>query len=308
MLYDLIILGAGPAGLSATIYAARKKLNVVVITQNGSDQVIEAHLVDNYLGIPEIPGVELIEKFKDHAKKLNVKIIEGRPAKRIVKNSDNTFDAICEKDKLTGKTVIIASGKKYRRLSIPGAKEFEGKGITYCATCDAPLFRDKTVAVIGGGDSGQDTAWDLTKYAKKIYLLNKYNEFRGQNVHMQERIKSHEKIEILENCEPVEIRGNKFVTTLVYHCNGDKARKEIPLQGIFVEIGSVPTSEFLKNLVKLNEKGEIIINHATNETSCPGIFAAGDVTNIKYKQMIIAAGEGAKAALSAYEYLKNANR
>jgi alkyl hydroperoxide reductase subunit F len=304
MLYDLIIIGAGPAGLSAAIYAARKKLNVIVVTQNGSDQVIEAHLVDNYLGIPETPGVELIEKFKNHAKKLNIKIIEGRTAKRIVKNSDNTLDAITEKDRFTGKTVIIASGKKYRQLNIPGAKEFEGKGITYCATCDAPLFREKVVAVIGGGDAGQDTAWDLTKYAKKIYLLNKYSGFRGQNVQMQERIKNSNKIEVLENCEPVEIIGDKFVTHLIYRCNENETKKEVSLHGIFVEIGSAPTSEFLKDLVKLNEKGEIIINQETNETSCPGIFAAGDVTNIKFKQMIIAAGEGAKAALSAYEYLK----
>jgi alkyl hydroperoxide reductase subunit F len=303
MLYDLIILGAGPAGLSAAIYAARKKLNAIVVTQNGSDQVIEALLVDNYLGIPETPGVEMIEKFKDHAKKLGVQIKEGCLVKRVIKNNDNSFDVLTEKDKLTGRAVIVASGKKYRRLAIPGAKEFEGRGITYCATCDAPIFRDKTVAVIGGGDAGQDTAWDLTKYAKKIYLLNKYNQFRGQNVRMQERIKNNEKIEILENCEPVEIKGEKFVSSLVYRYNGDETKKEISLQGIFVEIGSVPTSEFLKDLVKLNDKGEIIINQGTNETSCPGIFAAGDVADTKYKQMIIAAGEGAKAALGAYEYI-----
>ncbi len=227
-------------------------------------------------------------------------------------------------------------------LSVKGAQEFEGKGITYCATCDALLFKNKVVAVIGGGDSGQDTAWDLTKYAKKIYLLNKHTEFRGQNVQMQERIKNNEKVEILENCEPIEIRGDKFVTTLVYCCNGDETKKEITLEGIFVEIGSVPTSEFLKDLVnphtfeniesddlsakqndvnstpdstcynkgvgvKLNEKGEIIIDPRTNATSQPGIFAAGDVTDIQYKQMIIAAREGAKAALSAYEYLKSQN-
>ncbi len=303
-MYDLIIIGGGPAGLSAAIYAARKKMNLLVLTQNGSDQVIEAHSVDNYLGLPETSGIELIEKFKAHAKKFDIEIKEGQSVKRITKNNDGSFGVMTEKDNFTARTIIVASGKRYRSLAIPGAQEFEGKGITYCATCDAPLFKNKTVAVIGAGDSGQDTAWDLTKYAKKIYLLNKYNKFRGQNVQMQERIKNNEKIEILENCEPVEIKGAKFVTSLAYQSNGDETKKEIRLDGIFVEIGSVPTSEFLKDLIKLNEKNEIIIDPKTNATSQPGVFAAGDVTDIKFKQMIIAAGEGGKATLSAYEFLK----
>ncbi|MBU3901586.1 FAD-dependent oxidoreductase [Patescibacteria group bacterium] len=319
MLYDLIIIGAGPAGLAAAIYAARKKIKTLVLADGAASQTVEAHLVENYLGIPSVSGSELSEKFREHVRQIGVEIKDGVAIVKI-ELAGKGFEIVANDGrakrgssqaqlggKFSAKSLIVATGKKYRPLEVPGAKEFKGKGITYCATCDAPLFKNKTVAVVGAGDAGQDAAWQLTKYADKIYLLNKYPELRGGDKQTQEQLKTHSQVEIFNDCEPVEVKGDKFVKTLVFKCNGNSQTKEISIDGVFVEIGSVPASKFLAGVVKLNEKGEIIIDPKTNATSQPGIFAAGDVTDIPYKQMIIAAGEGAKAALSAYEYLKSQN-
>ncbi len=304
-MYDVIIIGAGPAGLSAAIYSVRKKLKTLILTEDLGGQITEAHMVENYLGIPEISGIDLIEKFRDHAKKFNIEIKEGIDIKEIKPQTSNSFVITTDQGDFSSKTIIATTGKSYRELNVPGAKEFEGKGITYCATCDAPLYKNKTVAVIGAGDAGQDAVWQLTQYANKVYLLNKYPEMRGANIQMQEKIKNSEKVTIFNNCEPLEVKGEKFVKSLIFKHSGLGEIKEITVDGIFVEIGSVPSSNFLNNVVKLNEKGEIIIDHLTNATSQPRIFAAGDVTNILHKQLVIAAGEGAKAALSVYDYLKN---
>lgn len=303
-MYDLIIVGAGPAGLSAAIYAVRKKIKTLVLTDASLGQASEAHLVENYLGVEAVSGAELAEKFLAHAKKFEVEIKDGIEVEKILVK-DGAFEVVAIGESFSAKSVIVATGKKYRQLEIPGAKEFEGKGITYCATCDAPLFKNKAVAVVGAGDGGQDAAWQLTKYASQIYLLNKYPELRGANRQMQEQLKSQPRITILNSCEPLEVKGDKFVTALIVKCAGEESAKEIEVSGIFVEIGSVPASKFLAGVVELNEKEEVKIDSLTNATSRPGIFAAGDITDIPHKQMIIAAGEGAKAALSAYEYLKN---
>ncbi len=304
MTYDVIVIGAGPAGLSAAIYSARKKLSTLVLTGMAGSQIAESHLVDNYLGIPEISGAELEEKFLAHVKKFQVQIKEGIEIEKI-ETAGKEFKLLTSDGEFSARSVIVATGKKYRELDVPGAKEYDGKGISYCATCDAPLFRDKTVAVIGAGDAGQDAAWQLTKYASKIYLLNKYPELRGHNIAMQENLKKSEKIEIYNNYEPVEVKGDKFVKALAFKHNGHGETKEIAVDGIFVQIGSVPSSDFLKDLVELNDKEEIVIDPKTNMSSRQGIFAAGDVSTVSQKQLIVAAGEGAKAALSAYEYLKN---
>lgn len=304
MLYDLIIIGAGPAGLSAAIYAVRKKLNILVLCNDIGGQVTEAHIIDNYLGLPGLAGVELVEKFYEHAKKLNVEIREGANVENIAKSGAD-FIIRTNKGEFAAKSVIIATGKKYRPLAVPGGKEYEGKGITYCATCDAPLFGGKTVAVVGAGDAGQDAAWQLTKYASRIYLINRYDDLRGDNIELHEQIESMPKVEVINNAEAIEVKGEKFVSALVVQVNGEDKPREIPVQGIFVEIGSVPASQFLAGMLKLNEQGEIIVDPKTNETSLPGIFGAGDVTDSDFEQIIIAAGEGAKAALAAYEYLKN---
>lgn len=303
-MYDLIIIGAGPAGLSAAIYAVRKKLSVLVLASAADSQGYSTHLVENYLGLAQISGVELNAKFRDHAKKIGVETKEGVEAERITVKNGN-FEIATNSGVFNAKSIIVATGKMYRALEVPGAKDFESKGISYCATCDAPIFKNKAVAVVGAGDAGQDTAWQLVPYAREIYLLNKYPKLRGKNLQLQEKIKAEPKIKIFNNCEPVEVKGEKFVKSLVIRCGPDNQTQEIAVEGIFVGIGSVPASKLLANIVKLNEAGEIVVDPRTHASSQPGIFAAGDVTDTPYKQMIIAAGEGAKAALSAYEFLKS---
>lgn len=325
-MYDLIIIGGGPAALSAGIYAARKKINILLLTESFGGQMMKAPLVENYLGVTDLPGFELVQKFVGHLKKFEVKIKEGETVENIqeinpVRNeisnrvysekTQRSFKIKTNKNIYQAKTIIIATGKSAKELDVPGGKEFMGKGIVYCATCDAPLFSEKTVAVVGAGDAGMDTAWQLTRYADKIYIINKYPEFKSDDVILQEKIMNHPKIEIISKAEIKEIKGEKFVKKLVYKQDGltsspqDGAEKEIEIDGIFVEIGSNPNSAFAKNIVKLNEKKEIIIDPQTNSASARGIFAAGDVTDIIHKQIVVAAGEGAKAALSAYEYLKS---
>lgn len=320
MNYDLIIIGGGPAAVTAGIYSARQKAKTLLITKNFGGQMLESFHIDNYPAVPEISGIDLNQKFVEHLKKFEKKatlgafdfeIQEGETVKNI-KALDSgepsgefrQFEVHTDRGIYKTKAIIIATGKTERKLDIPGAKEFEGKGITYCATCDAPIFNGKIVAVIGAGDAGQDTAWQLTKYASKIYLLNRYNELRGDDKELQERLKKEEKVEILAETEPLKILGDKFVSGLVYRNFRIKEEHKIDVSGIFVEIGSTPASIFLDGLLKCNDKGEIVVDHNSCATSVPGIFAAGDVTDILEKQIVIAAGMGAKAALSAYQYLK----
>lgn len=321
MNYDLIIVGGGPAAISAAIYAARKQLKTLLLTKEFGGQLMEGYKIENYLGYWAISGVELVQKFVEHLKRFGKKASQGNfdleikegETVRSIKLKQNKgggeesgiFDVQSDKENYQSKAVVIATGKSERKLDIPGAKEFEGRGISYCATCDAPLFRDKIVAVIGAGDSGQDTAWQMTKYASKIYLLNRYDELRGDDKNLREKLKKEPKVEIFSEVEPIKILGDKFVTALVFRNFRSREEKQIEASGIFVEIGSTPASLFLGGLLRCNGEGEIIIDHNNCAASVPGIFAAGDVTDVSEKQIIIAAGEGAKAALSAYNYLKN---
>lgn len=301
-MYDLIIIGGGPAAICAGIYAARKKIKILLLTKEIGGQMIWSPKVDNYLGMPDLTGVELIKRFTEHLKKFEIEIKEGEVVITI-KKEENIFKIITEKQKeYEAKSILIATGKSPRRLGVPGAEEFEGKGIVYCATCDAPLFTNKTVAVVGSGDSAVYIATDLLKYADKIYILDKYPEFKGENLALVSEIKKNPKIEIINSAIVKEIHGNKFVTSLIYEQNNNE--QGLKIDGIFVAIGSTPNSNFMEKVVELNEKKEIIINCKNNQTSTPGIFAAGDVTDITEKQIIVAAAEGAKAALNAYEYIK----
>lgn len=314
-MYELIIIGGGPAAITAAIYAARKKIKTLILAKSFGGQMLESYLIDNYPGLPALPGVKLMEKFVEHLKQyekatskgdFDLAMKEGEAAQSISQESQ-TFLLKTDRAAYSARAVIIATGKTERKLEIPGAADFEGKGITYCATCDAPIFRDKVVAVIGGGDSGQDTALQLLDYASKIYILSRYEDLKGSNRELQEKLKNNPKIEILKETEPKEIFGEKFVKGMI--CKNLKSREEkkIEVSGIFVEIGSIPSANFIDGLIKRNEKGEIIVDHNSGATSCSGIFAAGDVTDISAKQIVVAAGEGAKAALGAYEYLKKNN-
>lgn len=299
-MYDCIIIGAGPAGLTAAIYAARKKLNIIVISKNVGGQTAESWLIENYIGFSVISGAELVKKFREHLLKFKIPLKEGVQVLKVEKR--NKIFKVYTKEKIfEGKCVIVASGKVARRLEVPGEREFLGKGVTYCATCDAPLFHKKDVAVIGGGNSALEAALQLDKIANKIYLINLAPNLTGDEI-LIEKVQQSKKIEIYNSSRVIEIFGDTVVKGLEFKNINSGFKRKIKIQGVFVEIGSIPSIDFIKDLVKLNARNEIIIDKR-NMTSQAGIFAAGDVTDVVEKQIVIAAGEGAKAALSAYDYL-----
>lgn len=304
MVYDLIIIGGGPAGVSAGVYAARKKINTLFITKDFSGQFFVAKKIENWIGTPEISGVELAKKLENHLKKYssNIKINEGEIARKIRK-VDNYFEVETQKGKYQAKAIIIATGSRRRKLNILGEKKFEGKGVSYCSTCDAPLFKNKNVVVVGGGNAGLEAARDLLAYANKIYILELSDKLKADAV-LVDKIKQSKKVEFIFNSKAIEIKGEKFVKELVYENLKEDQKKSLQVDGVFVEIGSLPNSDLVADLVELNNKKEIVINQKTCETSVSGIFAAGDVTDVLYKQNNISVGDGIKALLSAHEYLK----
>ena len=327
ILYDLIIIGGGPAGITAGIYAARQKLNTLLITKSFGGQVArKAVAIENYPGFEEISGLELIQRFEKHLRKQKIDIERDTVTK--IKKIDKNFIVFTEsKHRFEAKAVIIASGADPRPLEVPGEKKFIGRGLSYCSVCDGPLFENKNVAVIGGGNAGFEAAIFLSNIAKKIYILE-FNPKIGADETNQERVKKTGKVEVITNAALKQIKGNqlpergeaerrvemkansergklhRFVNSIIYQDRKTKKNITLPLEGVFVEIGSQPATAFVKGLVNFNEKDEIKIDLRTNQTKIPGLFAAGDITEIKDKQIVIAAGEGAKAALSAYDYLQ----
>lgn len=301
-MYDLIVIGGGPAGITAGIYAIRKKLNTLLVSKDFVGQAGESSLIENWPGEKHISGAELLLKMRNHLEGLGAEI-KQEEVKNIEKN-DSFLVETSEGNNYRARAVIVASGALPRSLGIKGEKEFVGRGVSYCAICDAPFFDQKTVAVIGGGNSGLETALDLTKYAKKIYILEFSPKIKADEV-LQERVRKETKIEIILEAQAQEIKGDSAVKELVYIDRKTQKEKVLKVDGVFVQIGRIPASQFIKNgLVDLTKRGEVQIDPSTNQTKTPGLFAAGDVTSILYKQIIIAAGEGAKAALSCYSYLK----
>jgi len=298
MLKDLIIIGAGPAGITAAVYAARKKLDFSVISKDIGGQAAWSGDIENYTGFQFITGPDLALKFKEHLEKFEFDLREGVVVSGAERDGNNFKITTSNGNTMLAKTLIIASGKHSRFLNIPGEGEFKNRGVTYCATCDGPLFANKVVAVIGGGNSALDAALQMTRIASKVYLINLAEKITGDPV-MQEKVAASSKVEILNKTKLLEIYGDKFVKGIRIEAEGEK--RDLSLEGVFVEIGLAPNSNFI-DFVKKNKLGEIIINCAS-ETSVPGVFAAGDVTNVPEKQIIIAAGEGAKASLAAYRYL-----
>ena len=303
-MYDLVIIGGATSGLTAGIYAARKKLNAVILTKEIGGQNLQTENIENFPGFEKISGPELTEKMKKQVQNYGLQIKSGTEVKSISK-IDDFFEIVTNTpDKIKTKSIIIATGKKHKKLSIPGEKKFENKGVVYCSICDAPLFGGKDVVVAGSGNSGLGSAFDLLKYANKIYIIGRAEKVKGDEF-LQEKLKKYDKVVFITSADVKEIKGSDFVEEVVYLDKKSGKEKSLKAQGVFVNIGWLPSSSFLKNFVKLNEYGEIIVDPKTNETSIKGVFAAGDVTDVKYKQCVIAAGEGAKAALSAYDYLKN---
>ncbi|MBN1255299.1 MAG: FAD-dependent oxidoreductase [Deltaproteobacteria bacterium] len=295
--HELIIVGAGPAGITAGVYAARKRMKVLMIAVDVGGQASLSWDVENYLGYQFITGPELAQKFKEHLDHFDVELREGEKATSVEK-SGNTVNITTDKGEYAAQTVIVASGRRPRKLGVEGEDEFQNKGITYCATCDAPLFADMDVAVIGGGNAALDAAIQLTKIAKKIYLLEVKPQLTADSV-MIEKAKESGKIVFNTDTKVKKIYGDKLVQGIEI-VKGDTV-EDLSVGGIFVEIGSTPVSDFVQG-VKKDERGEIIIN-CSCETDIPGIFAAGDVTNVFAKQIIVACGEGAKAAIAAFDYV-----
>ncbi|MBT4651261.1 thioredoxin-disulfide reductase [Candidatus Woesearchaeota archaeon] len=297
---DVIIIGAGPAGLAAAIYTGRKRLSTSIISIDiGGQGNLTSH-IENYPGALPQTGPELIEKFQTQAQKFGAEFVFGKAIK--IEKTDNNFQVTMgDKSTHEAKSLILTFGKVPRQLGIPGEDEFFGKGVSTCATCDGPLYKDKIVAVVGGGNSALEAANDLSHFASKVYLIHRRQEFRADELTI-EKTKNNPQVELVLDSVPIEINGDKFVNTVVTENKITKETREIKIDGLFLEIGSVVDTSIIKDLADINEHSEIIINERC-ETSCPGIFAAGDVTNTPFKQAIVAAGEGAKAALQTYTYL-----
>ncbi|OGF51592.1 hypothetical protein A3H04_01620 [Candidatus Giovannonibacteria bacterium RIFCSPLOWO2_12_FULL_43_11c] len=312
MLYDIIIIGGGPAGCAAAVYVARKRLKTILITESFGGQSIVSDDIQNWIGEPHISGFDLAKKFEAHVRAfsdmVDIKIPERVTEIKSIKCDSESricdFEVTTDKgNKYEGKSIILTAGARRRKLNIPGEEKFEGKGVAYCSTCDAPLFSGKKVAVVGGGNAGLEAVIDLFPYASEIYIMEYADSLKGDPV-TQEEVKKNPKLkEMIFNAKTVEVLGDKFVSGIKYLNTKTGEEKVLEVEGIFVEIGSVPNSEMVKNLIDLDKYGQVLIDSKHSATSHPGVFAAGDITDDPYKQNNISAGDAVKAALAAYNYL-----
>ena len=299
---DLIIIGGGPAGIVAGIYAARKNLEALLITKDFIGQLGNAGVVENWPGEKNIAGPELISNFRDHLEDYETEVKEEKVAHVLKK--EGHFVVESEDGEYKSKAVIVATGRNPRPLKIPGEKEYVGKGVSYCVTCDGALFRDKSVVVVGGGNSGLEGALELAEYTKKVTVLEVRKRLAADEF-LIEKAKKVDNIEIFTGIKPKKIVGDDFVTGInVLNIESEKEQL-IETEAVFVQVGSIPTTDVLDDLVEYNKAGEIEIDLKTCQTATKGLFAAGDVTTVKGKQVVVAAGEGCKALLSAYDYIKN---
>lgn len=306
MLYDLLIIGGGPAGVAGGVYAARKKLKTVVLAETFGGQSVVSADIQNWIGTPSISGEKLAEDLKAHLfayRSNDFVIAEGARVTKLAKNTDGNFVATASDNKeYIGRAVLIATGAHRRKLEVPGAAEFEQKGITYCASCDGPLFSDKDVIVIGGGNAGFETAAQLLAYCKSVTLLHYNNNPKADQITI-DKIKQNPKMKIILNAVTKSVTGDKFVTALQYTDAVTKQEFELKAEGIFVEIGLVPTTDFAASLVDLTDYKTIVTDPRTQATSVPGVYAAGDCTDATYHQNNIAAGDAVKALEHIYQYL-----
>jgi alkyl hydroperoxide reductase subunit F len=299
--YDMLILGGGPAAMSAVVYAARKMINLALITLDFGGQMNETADVENYLGFPSIRAGDLVAKFKEHIMGFDIPVSMGISIAE-VKKKDDTFEVLLEDGaSFFGHAAIFATGKRHRPLTVPGEKELVGKGVAYCATCDAPLYKDKKVVIVGGGNSAFTTALDLLRLNAEAVVVNFLSGWQADNA-LQNRVRKFGKIQFLDYHETVRVEGKDKLDAVVIRDQKTGEEKRIEADGLFVEIGLLPNSDPVKKLVEMNEHGEVVTD-CYCRTNVPGLFGAGDVTDVPYKQIIISAGEGAKAALSAYDYL-----
>lgn len=304
-MYDLIIIGGGPAGVSAGVYAARKRLKTLFITADWGGQSIVSEDIQNWIGTPSIPGSKLAADLRGHLESYAgdiLTILSGKTATDLQKLADGTFTATTT-DGAThlGRAILIASGSGRRKLTIPGAAEFEHKGLTYCASCDGPLFSGQDVVVIGGGNAGFESAAQLLAYCKSVTLIHHSDTFKADAITV-EKVQAHPNMTIIKNAEPIRIEGEKFVKSITYK-NAEGEEITLPTAGIFVEIGMIPNTDYAKNAVALDAYGRVEIDPWTQATTTPGIWAAGDCTNVKYHQNNIAAGDAVRALEDIYIHL-----
>lgn len=303
---DFLIIGAGVAGLAAAMYGARLGLRTICFgAAHGSELpvggvITTTNIVENYPGFIKLSGQELSDKIKEHAESYELaKIVEEKVEK--IEKFNGEFIVKSDQKGYKTKTLLFATGTKWKKLDVPGSKEFENKGVAYCALCDSPLFKNKTVAVVGGSDSAAKDALVLAEHAKKVYIIYRKEKIRAEPVNMK-RIEKNKKIEIINNSNVTEIKGDKSVKSVILD-RELKGSKELFIDGVFVAIGHIPLSDLAKQIgVETNDKDEIIIEHKTSKTNVEGVFAAGDVTNREFKQAITGVAEGCTAAYSAFEY------
>jgi len=301
--YDLLILGGGPAAMSAAVYAARKMMNLAIITKDFGGQVRETSEVENWLGFQSINAKDLADRFEEHVKSFDMAVSLGSATTEVNKEAD-AFKVRTDSGKIySSRTLILATGKRHRPLNVPGEKELVGRGVAYCATCDAPFFKGKKVVVAGGGNSAFTTTMDLLKVGAKATLVNFIKGWQADEA-LQKRVKELGEVSFLDFHQVVRIEGKERVTAVVVKNRENEKEERLDADGVFVEIGLLPNNESVRNFVELNEHGEVIVD-CSCRTSVEGLFGAGDVTTVPHKQIVIAAGEGAKAALSAYDYLIN---
>jgi alkyl hydroperoxide reductase subunit F len=303
-MYELIIIGGGPAGMTAAVYAARKRIKTLLIAKDIGGQVVTTSWVENYMGYQYVEGIELMDKFEQQLKQFQIERKDGEEVIEVSRDNNILGVQTASGINYQAKAVIVATGKKPRRLNVPGEKELIGRGISYCSVCDGPLFSGEKVAVIGGGNSALEAIDDLLKIAEAVYSITEAG-YTGDAV-LEERIKNNPKLTIFNEHKVTDIKGNDRVESITIQSLKTGDTRNLAARGVFIEIGLIPNSALVKNIVKLNAVNEIEVN-CKCETGIPGLYAAGDVASTPEKQIIIAAGEGAKAALQAHRYLQRMN-
>lgn len=301
MIYDVIIIGSGPAGMTAGLYAVRREMKTLIIGKELGGQLVWASEIENYPGFDKISSFELIERMKNQALNSGAEFKDDE-VKRIEKTTEGNFVLYSARETFEAKTVIVAIGLSPRRLAVPGEIEFGGKGVSYCANCDGPFFRNKTLAVIGGGNSALDAAEMLSKIANKVYLINHSPQFKAFEV-LIEQVEERANIEIFKDNTVKDIGGTSKVEKIEIINNQTQELKELSVDGVFIEVGRIASTDLVAHLVERNARNQIVTS-SKGETSTPGLFAAGDVTECEFKQITVATGQATVAALSAYQYLQ----
>lgn len=304
-MHDLLIIGGGPAGIAAGVYAGRKRVKTVLIAEEIGGQSTVSEGIENWIGTVNIPGSELASNLKTHLEAYNgdvVEVMEGDRVTGLAKGPEGFTATTAGGKEVTARAVLLASGAGRRKLEVPGADVFEHKGLTYCASCDGPLFADQDVAVIGGGNAGLETTMQLLAYAKSVTLIHRNSEFKGDAITV-EKVLTNDKLTALTDTEPVEVHGEKFVSGLTVRNRVTGETTELPVTGVFVEIGVIPNTDYATNVVELDAVRRVIADPKNQRTNVEGIWAAGDCTDELYHQNNIAAGDGVKALEDIYQWL-----